>query len=345
LKNADATLPLHEGAKIAMIGKTCKWTEDTALKQGSVFSGGGSGFVKTNRAISPFAGMQARVPGVVWSADASAGAGVDVAVVCVAAHAEEGWDRKDYVVPEAQDLVSALRQQPGQKKVVVVAAVPGAVTTEWIDQADAALILFMPGEQVGAALAALLTGDAAPGGRLPVSFPKVGESRFTPAQYPGECAPPKTFCPWLTAHFTESVLVGYRWNDAKGVPAAFPFGYGLTYTHFEFSNFEAKCDGGRASVSLNITNAGARDGAAVPQLYVSFRSLRPTLRQLRGFQKVWIPAGEQAPAAFLLGDEDWSFYSEHDKNWTSARQLGEAITIFVGSSSGDLHWNTTLTCS
>jgi len=343
LKNEDSTLPLASDKKVVLVGKACQHAQDPLIKQGDVFSGGGSGYVSTDKQITPLSGLQAALgPGVTASLDAKGAAGADIAVVCAAAHGEEGWDRKDFVLPEAADLVSALRGQSKSQQIVVVASVPGAVTTEWIDQADAALMLFGPGEQVGPALADLLTGKAAPGGRLPISLPKVGEKRFIPAQYPGECPPPKYFCPNMTANFSEGVLIGYRWNDAKGIPSAFPFGFGLAYTDFKLENFEVKCTDGLPLVTFEVANVGGRDGAAVPQLYVGFKSLKPVVRQLRGFDKVEVKKGKKAPVAFQLSKQDWSFFDEKEQKWVSAGAKGEEITVSIGTSSADLVWHHTL---
>jgi len=339
LKNRNATLPLQTaGLKIAMIGKPCHAAHDKAYKQGSVFASGGSGYVATTNAVTPLQGLRSRVgsaASVTWGAHASAAEGADVAVVCGAVHSEEGSDRADLAVPGAKELVSALRQQPGKKRIVLVAFVPGAVTTEWIDDVDAALVLFMPGEQVGPALAKLLVGDESPGGRLPVSFPKPDEPRFGPAQYPGV---------HLLSKFSEGVLVGYRWNDAKGVPSAFPFGFGLAYTSFRFSGFKATCEGRGARVSLTVANTGGRPGAAVPQLYVSFASLRPAVRQLRGFRKLHLRGGGEQEVAFHLGEEDWSFYDEGRQSWASAVERGEEVAVAVGTSSAELLWHGALRC-
>mmetsp|Transcript_144416 Transcript_144416/g.366588 ORF Transcript_144416/g.366588 Transcript_144416/m.366588 type:complete len:541 (-) Transcript_144416:137-1759(-) len=345
LKNEDSTLPLVSGKKVVLVGKFCNTAKDPAIKQGDVFSGGGSGYVATEKQVTPLAGLQAALgpdAAVTASPGAEGAAGADVAVVCAAAHGEEGWDRKDLTLPEAADLVGALRAQSKSQRIVVVASVPGAVTTEWIDDADAALMLFGPGEQVGPALGALLSGKAAPAGRLPISLPKVGEKRFTQAQYPGQCPPPKTWCPKMTANFSEGVLIGYRWNDAKGIPSAFPFGFGLAYTDFELRGFEVECKDEHPLISFEVANVGGRAGAAVPQLYVGFPSLRPAVRQLRGFQKVEIPKGEKAAVAFRLSKPDWSFFDEEEQKWTSAGDLGEKITVSIGTSSADLVWHHTL---
>jgi beta-glucosidase len=349
LKNNDSTLPLAgaAGKKIALIGKYCKAAFEESYAQGSVYAGGGSGFVNTTETVSILAGVKdmfGEGSDVTFSVDASAGEGADVALVCAAAHAEEGWDRQNSSLPEAQSLIKTLRKQKGAKKIVVVAIVPGAVETKWVADADAALVLFMPGEQVGVAVAKMLSGEAAPAGRLPVSFPAEGEERFTTKQYPGECPPPDTWCDKMTANFSEGTLVGYRWNDAKDVPSAYAFGFGLSYTEFKYSDFEATCEDGRAIVSLKVSNVGSHDGSDVPQLYVGFKSLAPVLRQLRGFQKVQIPAGGDQMVYFVLGEEDWSTYNEKEGKWVSALDLGENVTVSVGASSADLRWSGELPC-
>jgi beta-glucosidase len=350
LKNEGSVLPLGDagGKKIALIGKYCSKVFEADYAQGSVYAGGGSGFVNTTQTVSILDGVKdvfGEGSDVTYSTDASAGEGADVAVVCAAAHAEEGWDREDSLLPEAEALVKSLRKQDGHKKIVVIAILPGVVTTEWVADADAVMVLFMPGEQVGVAVAQMLSGEAAPAGRLPVSFPAKDEERFTNDQYPGVCPAPDTWCDKMVANFSEGTLVGYRWNDATGKPSAYPFGFGLAYTEFEYRAFEASCQNGRAIVSVKISNAGGRSGTEVPQLYVSFESLKPVLRQLRGFQKVEVPAGGEADVFFVLGEEDWSFYDEAKGRWVSAVDLEEKVTVFVGRSSADLRLNGTLPCA
>jgi len=282
--------------------------------------------------------------------------GADVVVVCGEAHSEEGWDRPNYKLfttvtswrgsggGEIKDTIWALRQA-GHKKIVVVAFVPGAVHTEdWIWGVDAALMLFMPGEMTGSGVASLLTGKASPGGRLPVSFPRNDEKRFTLEQYPGVQPTGPTWGKYLLANFSEGVLVGYRWNDAKKKPSAFPFGFGLTYTEFKFSDFKVACGQGMATVSVKVENTGGRGAFAVPQVYVGFPSLKPVVRQLKGFQKVWVDKNQDRTVYFLLGPDAWSFYDETVMRWESAALRGEKITVSVGSSSGHLDWHHTLSC-
>uniref|UniRef100_A0A7S2Q2J2 beta-glucosidase n=1 Tax=Zooxanthella nutricula TaxID=1333877 RepID=A0A7S2Q2J2_9DINO len=321
-----------------MVGTYCKEAFDSRFGQGDAFSGGGSGYVMSHRQVTPLAGVKERFPNsvVTWGASAAAARGADVAVVCAAAHAEEGWDRANLTLPEAESLVAALKQQTPSTKVVVLAIAPGPITAEWVAAADAALLLFAPGEQVGGAAADLLSGAAYPGGRLPVSLPHRLEHRFTKEQYPGTPFNDVN----MTTHWSEGVLVGYRWNDAKEQTAAFPFGFGLGYTTFEFRNVHVTCDPIResATVSLTVANTGGAAGAAVPQVYVGFASLAPALRQLRGFRKVHVEAGGEATVSFELGSEDWSTWDEQAGRWRSAVRSGEPIQVLVGSSSADLPW-------
>jgi beta-glucosidase len=363
LKNDGGALPIATaGKKIALIGQYCNKAEWISAYMGraSPFMGGGSGYVPTKRTVPPFQGMQARVKdaaSLTWSADASAGAGADVAVVCASyCDVHEGWDRPNFTLPEAEELLTSLRNQGGDKKIILVGVVPGEVTTEWLDKADAALMLFMPGEQIGPALAQLLTGDVGPGGRLPISLPRDGEmpqgERFTNEQYPGIQSKEHPWGKHLTAQYSEGVLTGYRWYNAHSVEPKFPFGHGLAYTEFEFKDHVLKCfkvgSGSNSSVvaalSLTVANVGERDGTAVPQVYVGFHSLKPALRYLRGFTKVKVPRSGEASVTFTLGEDDWSYYDEGGQKWNSALDKGEDIIVSVGSSSGAMHWNATLSC-
>lgn len=346
LKNEGGALPLVVGplSKVALVGKYCDVAFDQRPSdftvysggQGSTYSGGGSGYVITNdeRTITIFEGIRDKLPSseVTKSEDARGAKGADVAIICVAAHSEEGWDRESIEMPDATDLVGAVRSQDPEQTIVVIAIAPGAVTTPWVEKADAVLMLFMPGEQVGVAVAQLLIGEASPGGRLPVSMPAVNEERFTSQQYPGE--PPNKVN--MTAHFWEGVLVGYRWNVANGVPSAFPFGFGLTYGELEYGQPKISTSGTEATITVDIINKGKSDAVAVPQVYVGFPSLLPAVRQLRGFQKVRLPAGRKDTATIKLGSKDWSFYDRAKAEWACATDVGEKVIISVGYDSSSM---------
>ncbi|CAK0806968.1 unnamed protein product [Prorocentrum cordatum] len=341
LKNEDSVLPFDASSlsSVVLVGKYCDQVTDDSYGQGSTYAGGGSGYVMSNRTVSIYKGLTDKLKSatVTKSKDAAGAKGVDVAVVCLAAHSEEGWDRESIEMPEA-DLVGQLRKQDPEQTIVVIGITPGAVTTPWVEDADAALLLFMPGEQVGPAVADLLLGVASPGGRLPVSMPRADEQRFVPAQYPGE--------PYndvnMTAKFSEGVLVGYRWNVAKGVPSAFAFGFGLSYTEFQYGTPAVQPSGKGVTVTLQVSNVGKHDGSDVTQVYVGFPSLKPALFQLRGFQKVQVPAGGSETVTMVLGPEAWSFYDQAKSKWVCAADLGEEVTISLGRSAADLFWSATL---
>jgi len=371
LKNRDNTLPLEaKGKKIAMLGTYCKQKvfvapDHVTASLGTPFMGQGSGYVPTTRTVSPLEGMQAvakDAASIEWSGDAAAAEGADIAIICASAcDVHEGWDRMNYSLPEARALVKGVRKLNPDAKVVLVGITPGAVTTEWATHVDAALLLFMPGEQVGTAVARMLTGEEAPAGRLPITMPPDGwkpiggypagkgsDHLFLSAQYPGTQPPPHKKYKWgehLIANFTESVLIGYRWYDANDVEPAFPFGFGLTYTEFALKAFKVKCMDSNIVVSVTIENKGKRDGKAVPQLYVGFKSLEPAIRQLKGFQKLSVPAGGEAHAVFVVTPEDASYYDEGKKRWVSAAEKGEDVTVSVGMSSRDLVFKKSLSCA
>lgn len=338
LKNKGGTLPIAKGAaKIALLGKCAEGT--TGDKSTRLLMH--TSLTSLQGALKDAVGDQGTQ--VASSGDAAAARGSSVAVVCAMALAAEGWDRDNLSLPDVDWLIADARKN-GAKKVVVLAITPGAVTTEWVAGADAALLFFAPGGQLGPAAAALLVGAASPGGRLPVTLPEADEKRFTASQYPGECEGKQKWCEDLTANFSESTLVGYRWNDAMKVKAAFPFGFGLDYTEFSYDGFRVDCSSDAATVKVTVSNVGGREGTAVPQAYVQFDRLRPAVRQLRGFRKVVLPAGGKAEVTFVLREEDWRFYDASAGKWRSAVHEGDFVTVHVGSSSADLLWSETLSC-
>jgi beta-glucosidase len=184
----------------------------------------------------------------------------------------------------------------------------------------------------GNALARVLFGDVNPSGKLPCTFPKRLED--SPAHalgaYPGNDG---------TVRYAEGLLVGYRWFDTKNVEPLFPFGHGLSYTRFEYSNLrlvEGKGAKGPAlAVEFDVTNTGGRDGAEVAQVYV--RDVKPTLprplKELKGFRKVWLKPGERQTISIPLERGAFAFYDPQRRGWVAER--GD-FRIMVGSSSRDL---------
>lgn len=236
---------------------------------------------------------------------------------------DEGSDRPDMRMPFAQDELLA-RVLKANKRTVVVLMGGGPVEMPWLANAPAVVQAWYPGMEGGNALAAVLFGDVNPSGRLPFTMPR--KLTDSPAHaldaYPGKGG---------TEEYKEGLLVGYRWFDTKVVEPLFPFGYGLSYTSFGYAN--ARLSDGK--VSVEVTNTGARDGAEVVQLYVEPlkpRLVRP-LKELKGFAKVALRAGETKTVEIPLSDRSFAFYDPEKKAWVAE---GGDYRLLVGASSRDI---------
>jgi beta-glucosidase len=242
----------------------------------------------------------------------------DVAVVVVGAAAGEGMDRDSLALPGDQDaLVAAVAA--ANPRTVVVLNTPGAVLMPWLDDVAAVLQMWYPGERFGAALAAILFGDADPGGRLPVTFAATADQgpATGPERYPGVDG---------VVHYDEGPLVGYRFFDAHDQQPLFPFGHGLSYGRYAYDNLRASTRSGRLSVSVDVTNVGDRAGSETVQVYVSPGGSAP--RALAGFAKVRLAPGQTAPVRVELPADDLP--------------RGE-VGFLVGASSRDIRRTTTVT--
>jgi beta-glucosidase len=252
-------------------------------------------------------------------------ASADIAIVVVADDSTEGIDRPNLHFPfNEDDLVVAVSS--AQPNTIVVCINPSAVITSWSHQVQAILAMFMPGQEEGNAMADILFGDADAGGRLPITFPNVeNEVGFSLAQYPG-----LPVLDPLNAEYSEKLQIGYRWYQSHNVQPRFPFGHGLSYTVFSYSNLQID---GRV-VSFNLTNIGDRVGYEVSQLYVAFPPTagEPPL-QLKGFQKVQLAPGQSTTIVFDLQDRDLSIWDVTTHSFVP--QSGH-YGINIGASSADL---------
>jgi beta-glucosidase len=185
----------------------------------------------------------------------------------------------------------------------------------------------------GNALAKVIFGDVNPSGKLPATFPK--KLSDSPAHalgaYPGANG---------TVTYAEGLLVGYRWFDAKNIEPQFPFGFGLSYTTFEYSNLKlVKTDdatnGTIVTAQFEIKNTGSRDGAEIAQLYVHEKkpSLARPEKELKGFQKVFLKAGETQTVSIPLNQAAFAFYDPAKNGWVAEK---DGFEILVGGSSRDI---------
>jgi beta-glucosidase len=332
LKNSGALLPLNLSSihSIAVIG--------SVAGVAPISTGCGSGQVNLPYNVTPLAGISNRagagitisysqgdgnIPQAVALAQTS-----DVAVVCVGQQTCEGSDRSSLSLPNDQDaLVSAVAA--ANPHTIAVLYCSSATLMPWSSQVAAALVAWYPGQENGNALAQVLFGDVNPSGKLPVTFPAVAGqvSANTPAQFPG-----------VSGHVTysEELAVGYRWYDANGVLPLFPFGCGLSYTTFGYSNLtvSAVSPSGQVQVGFDLTNTGSRAGAEVAQLYLGFPAAAgepPKL--LKGFTKVSLQPGQTQQLSFNLDWEDLANWDPVARGWLVTPGV---FQVLVGASSRDI---------
>ena len=331
LKNSGNVLPLSSAkdSSIAVIGADASTSPQTA--------GGGSASVNSSGTITPLQGITAAAPSGVTvsynngssdSSAASAAAAASVAVVFANLNESEGSDLTSIDLGSAQDnLISAVAA--ANPNTIVVLNTGSAVVMPWLSSVKGVLEAWYPGQEDGTAIAALLFGTADPSGHLTVTFPtslsQVPAS--TAAQWPGANG---------TVQYSEGVDVGYRWYNAQSLTPLYPFGYGLSYTTFSFSNLKVGSlpAGGAATVTATVTNTGSVAGADVAQLYVTdpAASGQPPL-QLEGFQRVSLQPGASQTVTFPLTQRDLQYWNSSTNNWATATGSYE---IKVGDSDANL---------
>ena len=252
----------------------------------------------------------------------------DAAVVVVSDDTEsEATDRLSLNLPSAQDeLISAVAAVNPHTVVVVNAGAP--VVMPWLSQVASVLDTWYPGEVSGTSLARVLFGRVDPGGHLPVTFPTSLSQvpAASPAQFPGVGG---------QVQYSEGLDVGYRWYDAQSLTPLFPFGYGLSYTRFAFSNLHVSGstrDGvSDLSVSATVTNVGQKAGSDVAQLYLGDPAAAgEPPRQLVGFQRVNLAPGRSARVQFTVTPRDTWWWDEAANGWS---QSTGSYGLFVGDSS------------
>ena len=330
LRNQDDVLPLARGGRIAVIGRPAtEYTTGTGSSAVQPFS-----FAAPLDAIRRRAGPRAEVvhvPGDDVRAAAQAARRADVALVLVADRYGETADRACLSLQcppihgDQDGLVEAVAAANPRTVVVLVSGGPDLMP--WRSRVAGILEAWYGGGQAGPALAAVLFGDADPGGRLPITFPaseRQGATATDKRRYPGV---------GFRAQYSEGVLVGHRWYDRHRQRPAFPFGFGLSYTSMRFSDLRVR---GRTA-GLRVTNTGERKGYAVPQLYLGLPAPRPGLAQarwqLKGFDKLLLAPGASRRVSFTLDDRALSSWDVRSGGW---RIAPGCVRVAVGRSSRDL---------
>lgn len=266
------------------------------------------------------------------AAAADAAAAADVAIVVVEDDAGEGRDRPSLALPGNQDDLVTAVAGTGTPTVVVLAT-GGPVEMPWLDAVDAVLLPWYGGQEVGRALAAVLFGDADPGGRLPVTFGRSAADYPTSdrRQYPGVEGAEGYPC----AHYDEGVFVGYRHFDRAAVTPQFPFGHGLSYAAFDYRDLAldvtpTACPPG--TVTATVENVGDRRGREVVQAYTRARGgrLPRPPRELAGFAPVALGPGESERVTIPLRDRAFELYDPEAGPWTVD---ADRFVVEVGRSS------------
>lgn len=320
LKNEDGILPL-QAEDVVLIGEMAR----TMRYQGS-----GSSHINPTRLISlceawpqaPFVSgcdTKGNVTEESLAQAAAAAKSAKVAVVCAGLpdlYESEGFDRETMAMPEGHvcliETVAA-----ANPNTVVVLFCGSAVETPWIDRVKAVLYMGLPGQAGGEAAAALLTGTANPGGKLTETWP------LSYDQVPSR----DTFGQKVT-RYKEGLYVGYRYYDTAGVPVRFPFGYGLSYTRFAYSDLTVE----NRTVRVAVTNIGDCPGAEVAQLYIAPPRTGPyrPAKELKSFARVYLTPGESRTVDFPLDDRSFAIWSD---GW---KVPAGTYTLLVGSSSEDI---------
>ncbi|CAJ2505802.1 Uu.00g131960.m01.CDS01 [Anthostomella pinea] len=325
---------------------------------GTLISGGGSGANQPAYVSSPFEALSLRAydddTSLWWdfhSGNPAVDQSSDACIVVGNAFASEGWDRVGLHDDFTDALITNVASQCNNT-IVVFHNAGVRLVDQFIDNPNVTALVFahLPGQDSGRALISILYGDVSPSGKLPYSVPH-NESDYGPLQ--NATLPDGIYELFPQSDFTEGVYIDYRAFDAKNITPRYEFGFGLSYTTFEYSGLQVSLAGGAdtsaypskpivegghedlwdivAQVSATITNTGPVVGAEVAQVYVGIPN--GLVKQLRGFAKPVIEPGQAAAVDFDLTRRDLSTWDVVAQNWLL--QEGE-YTIYVGSSSRDL---------
>lgn len=342
LKNEDDLLPLAKSSNITLVG---------ALAKTPRYQGSGSSRINPTKLediheeLCKSAGSTANVvylPGYVLGSDevdegllskaVHAALQADVAIIVAGLpdrYESEGYDRTHLGIPANQiRLIEAIAAV--QSKVVVVLSNGAAVEMPWIGSVKSVLEAYLGGQALGGAIADLLFGDANPCGKLAETFPQKLEHNPSYLFFPGEED---------RVVYKEGIFVGYRYYDAVDRAPLFPFGHGLSYTSFSYSNLTVDMkeivDVNTVQVSVSVTNTGHRAGKEIVQLYV--RDVLSTVvrpqKELKGFIKVELQPGETKVVTFELDKRAFAYYNIDLKDWHV--ETGE-FEILIGQSSAEI---------
>lgn len=344
LKNHEDELPLdpQTTGKVVVIGE---------LAENPRFQGSGSSHVNPTKLVSPLDALagsglkadyypgyrldQSETNGDLAEAALTAAKTADHVIIFAGypkAAESEGFDKVSLMLPENQsDLIGSLAKANVHTTVVLQNG--SAVEMPWIHSVAAVVETYLAGEAVGEATWDIITGTVNPSGHLTETFPRrLTDTPMAPTfgQDPHH------------EYYTEGIFMGYRYYDTHEMHVLFPFGHGLSYTTFEYTNLKLTQNERGATVTFDVTNTGARSGQAVPQLYIANHASHvpmPT-KELRAFTKVAIAPGETETVTLALDRRDFSWWCEPKARWQA--DSGD-YEVMIGESSRDIRLQVKLT--
>ena len=270
----------------------------------------------------------------------------DIAIITIGRNAGEGSDRKvsDFSLTETEKQlireVSAA-YHAANKKVVVVLNIGGVIATaDWREYPDAILLAWQTGQEGANALVDILNGKVNPSGKLPMSFPMTYSDVPSAKTFPGEPANNP-----VNAVYNEGIYVGYRYYDTFKVPTAYEFGYGLSYTQFEYSNIQlsSKEFNNELTVKMNVKNTGKKEGKETVELYLHAPNveIEKPVQELKGFAKTrLLKPGESQEISFTLDARSLASFWTNISSWVAEKGTYE---VRIGASSKDIRLTSSFT--
>ena len=346
LKNEGDILPLASSKKVAVIG---------ALAKTPRYQGSGSSLINPTKLTSFLDAMDAAgqkyayAPGYKMKGDGyssrlieeakEVAKGKDAVLVFIGLTPEyesEGFDRKHMNMPDAHNMLVEALAKVNPNIIVVLSCGSPVALEDTLPNARAVLNLYLGGQASGKGAYDVIYGKVNPSGKLAETFPVKNGDNIVARYFP---MGPRT------VQYRESVYVGYRYYEAAEKPVLFPFGFGLSYTEFEYSDLKLSAsdidEGETLTVSFKVKNIGKRDGAEVAQLYVADKVsgiFRPK-KELKGFKKVFLKAGEEKEIVLTLDSRAFAYYNVLIKDWHV--ESGD-FDILVGASSQDIRLSGTV---
>lgn len=345
MKNDDGVLPIAKDKSIAVIGQMAKSPRYqgagssiiNAIKLDNAWDALVAQGYKAEYAQGYVKGVDKTDPALLQEAVEKAKA-ADVALVFAGLTEEfeaEGYDRTSIDMPSCHnELIRAVAA--ANPNTVVVLAGGSVVAMPWLAEVKGVLNSLLGGEAGGSAVARIIAGEVNPSGKTAETYPLAVSDNPTWGNY----------CNKIASEHKESVYIGYRYYDTAKKEVAFPFGFGLSYTTFEYSDIRLSADkisdDGKVTVTFKIKNVGDRAGAEVAQVYV--KDVESTIfrpeKELKGFAKVFLEAGEEKTVEIELGKRAFAFYNVEAGDWQV--ESGE-FEIMVGASGRDIRLSATLT--